>query len=121
MDYRDNFAHLLRHMTRELTSDCEHSCPVRYHEGGSTTWDHDREGNYKGPSLEFLFAALKEMGYIAGVSTSPSYEEYFPTTSGIEYLEKYKHPEWVWLKENWFAVTVAMATLTVAVASIFFN
>ena len=92
MDYRDHFAHLLQHMVREIPAECERRCPVRYYKDGSTTWSGDGEGSYSGPSLEHLFPAMREMGYVAEIRILPPMPEYFPTTLGIEYLENHRYP-----------------------------
>ena len=122
MDYRANFAHLLRHMVRELPVECERGCPVVYHKDGGTTWGSAIEINYTGPSLENLFIAMRETGLAADVRiVGHSYAQYFPTTSGIEYLQQYKNPTFYWIKNNWFPALVAFATLAVAIANIYIS
>ena len=118
MDYRENFAHLLQHMIRELSAECGNGCPVSYRKDGGTTWRSARRGEYTGPSLENLFAAMKEVGFVAQIRVATNYYEYFPTTLGIEFLEKRRHPLKTWLKENWFATLVAGATITVATINV---
>ena len=39
------------------------------------------------------------------------------TLSGFDYLDELKHPTLAWLKRNWFAGTVAAATLLLALVS----
>ena len=70
MDYREHFAHLLKHMVREVPAECGLHCPVRHLSNGSTDWRSSSGSNYTGPSLSVLFAALREVGYVAQVQTS---------------------------------------------------
>ena len=121
MDYREHFAHLLEHMVRKVNVPCERHCPVQHHEDGSTEYSYGPRDNYEGPSIENLFVALKEVGYAVGIPSGPNHHSYFPTALGIAFLERYRHPQCVWFKENWFAAMVAVATLALAVASIFFS
>ena len=122
-DYREYFAHLLEHMVRKVDVPCERHCPVQHHEDGGMEYSYAPRDNYEGPSIENLFVALKEVGYAVGILSvsGPKHHSYLPTALGIAFLERYRHPQCVWFKENWFAAIVAVATLALAVASIFFS
>ena len=115
MDYREHFAHLLEHMARKVDAPCERNCPVHHHQDGGTENSYRPPDGYAGPNVESLFVALKEVGYAAAIpSSDPYHYKYFPTTLGIAFMDRYKHPRWIWFKENWFAVVVAIATLAVS-------
>ena len=53
-------------------------------------------------------------GHLASLDDHPIYRI---TLSGFNYLEELKHPVRTWLKRNWFAATVAVATLLLALVS----
>ena len=70
-------------------------------------------GDSKADHYEALM--LCNAGYLASFSNPPKGARI--TLSGFNYLEELKHPVRTWLKSNWFAATVAAATLLLALVS----
>lgn len=42
----------------------------------------------------------------------------FTTATGMRALSRLKRPKWFWVTENWFPVTIAVATLVASVAGV---
>ena len=113
MDYRELFAHLIEHMIRVAPEDCEYDCRVAHPEDGGIETS-ELAGQNSRRTLKLL-DAMCAVGLAARVETYQPSRGYFPTAEGIAYLEKYKSPSKFWLKQNWFAVFVALMTIAVPI------
>ncbi len=60
---------------------------------------------------EYAFYLLSRAGYVDPDNART-------TLKGLNYLEQLKYPKRVWLKKNWFAVSIATITGVLAFASV---
>ena len=128
MDYRDHIAHLLEHMERKPSFVCDRSCPVAQSKHGGivlilTYSGPAPEPRYEGPAVSILLEAMTKMNLAVTVERGSekqgwSGENYYPTSAGIEFRKRTRHPRKFWINENWFPLAVAITTAVLALASI---
>ena len=110
------FSHILQHMV-QIFRDCD--CPIIHYPNGDV--ETRNPNSYDDPAVASHLGALRAMeaaGLIVNMEDQNDSVMYCPTVSGLQYLEWVNRPLKVWLKNNWFAVTVLSVTTVVNVRAL---